>query len=147
RNSKVLKDIEEEDNKGMVETKPSQDELDQGKPSLGDPSQDKPAQEELPQVSVVHRASGAVEEAENKPEEIGGEEASQGSSGPMNNRNRDGNAQQQPPQEAVMPEGSRMLHAGAMMIVHYHRPRFTHSQLQDLENFFQVNPFPSLLTR
>ncbi|KAL1765390.1 hypothetical protein HispidOSU_013083, partial [Sigmodon hispidus] len=145
-NSKTLKDVEEKDKKVMVETKPAQAELDQGKPSLGDPSQDKPAQEELPQVSVVHQASGAVVEAENKPEEMEGEEASEGSSGPMNNRNRDGNAQQQPPQEASMPEGSRTLHAGAMMIVHYHRPRFTHSQLQDLENLFQVTPFPSLRT-
>ncbi|KAL1766589.1 hypothetical protein HispidOSU_017017, partial [Sigmodon hispidus] len=122
-NVMVLSTGEEGGKKELVESKPAQDELDQGEPSLCVLAQGKSSQEELPQVSVVPEAKGAVKEGDNKVEEMEVEEASEGHSGPGNNRNlmeahHDYAAQQQPQQEEEMPEG----HAGAMLSGP-HRPR------------------------
>ncbi|KAL1764797.1 rhox homeobox family member 2-like, partial [Sigmodon hispidus] len=147
-NVMALSTGEEGDKKEHAESKPAQDELDQGEPVLGALAQDEPAQEEHAQVSVSHEASGAVEEEESKLEEMGGEEASAGISGPMDNGNHveadhGCNVQQQPQQEAAIPECNRRMHDRARVIVH-HRPRFTRSQLQDLEELFQQTHYPSL---
>ncbi|KAL1765391.1 rhox homeobox family member 2-like [Sigmodon hispidus] len=150
-NMMVLSTEEEGDKKELVECKPAEDELDQGEPALDNPIQDKPAQEELPQVSVSQEAIGAVEERENKIEEKRGAEASEGSSGPMNNGNQVEADQgcsvpRQHQCEAAIPECNRRMHAGARLIVH-HRPRFTRSQLQHLEELFQQTHYPSLSAR
>ncbi|KAL1764445.1 hypothetical protein HispidOSU_008396, partial [Sigmodon hispidus] len=147
-NAKVFNSENERDKKEVVECKPPQGEFDQHKSALVHPVQDKPVQEELAQVSVSEEAAKTIEEGENKTEEIGGQEAGKGSSVPLYNQRPvvDGNsnsAQRQPQEEAEMPEGTRSVNAGAMLIVRHNR-RFTTSQLHNLKNLFQDISYASL---
>ncbi|KAL6085729.1 hypothetical protein STEG23_032148, partial [Scotinomys teguina] len=145
-NAMVLKTGEEGGKTGLVQNKKSQGELGQGEFA---PS--KPDQEELPQSSLAQEATGRVEEREHKEEEMAGGCAGDDSSGPVNKgiHSEGGHCvsvQQQPEQEAAMPEGTKSLQAGDRLPFH-HRTRLTQSQLQDLENLFEGIPYPSLGTR
>ncbi|CAH6779925.1 LOC100364002 [Phodopus roborovskii] len=149
-NAMVLKAEEEGGKHGLVESKLAQGELDQGKLALGDLAPGKLAQEEPAQLSLAQEATGVAEQGENK-EEMGRGHAGDGSSGPVDNEIRGdgahgGAAQQQPQQEAAMPEGSKSLRAGDRQPVQ-RRTRFTLSQLQDLEHLFQETRYPSLRAR
>lgn len=139
--------MEEGDKEGIGECKPAQGEFDQREPALGNLAQGKPAQEELVQLSVSQEVTRAIKEREKKTEDME-EEASKGSSGPVDNRSpaeggHGSSAQQQPQKEADMPQGTMSLHAGDVN----HHSRFTHSQLHILENLFQDTGSPSLCTR
>ncbi|KAL6083110.1 hypothetical protein STEG23_004268 [Scotinomys teguina] len=141
----------EEGGKAGLRSKLAQHELDQGKFALGELAPSKPDQEELAQSSFAQEATGMVEEREKKEEEMGGGHAGHGSSGPVDKGiHEEGDhgvsVQQEPEQEAAMPEGTKSLQAGDRLPFH-HRTRLTQSQLQDLENLFEGTPYPSLGTR
>ncbi|KAL6031453.1 hypothetical protein STEG23_026661 [Scotinomys teguina] len=141
----------EEGGKAGLRSKLAQHELDQGKFALGELAPSKPDQEELAQSSFAQEATGMVEEREKKEEEMGGGHAGHGSSGPVDKGiHEEGDhgvsVQQEPEQEAAMPEGTKSLQAGDRLPFH-HRTRLTQSQLQDLENLFEGIPYPSLGTR
>ncbi|XP_076417704.1 uncharacterized protein LOC143270692 isoform X2 [Peromyscus maniculatus bairdii] len=96
---------------------------------------------------LAQEATGVVEEGE-KEEEMEGAHAGNGSSGPMDKGiqaegGHGSSVQQQPQQEAAMPEGTMGLQAGDFQS----HTRFTQSQLQDLEQFFEENHFPSFQVR
>ncbi|XP_028718941.1 rhox homeobox family member 2-like [Peromyscus leucopus] len=142
-NAVVLKAGEEGGKRGLVQSELAQGELDQGKLA---PS--KPAQEELAQSNLAQEATGVVEEGENKEEEMEGAHAGDGSCGPMDKGiqaegGHGSSVQQQPQQEAAMPEGTKSLQAGDFQS----HTKFTQSQLQDLERLFEENHFPSFQVR
>ncbi|KAL1764073.1 hypothetical protein HispidOSU_002794, partial [Sigmodon hispidus] len=142
-NAMVLSTGEEVHKKEIVEIMPAQHELDHDEPAPCNLVEGKSSQEEIPQVSVSEEATGAVEEGEVKEGEMGGEEVSEGISGPLVKGNHM-EAQQHPQEEPGMPEGSRSLHA----VVRHRRilrqsPRFCRSHLRALENLFQETHNPS----
>ncbi|XP_076417633.1 paired box protein Pax-7-like isoform X2 [Peromyscus maniculatus bairdii] len=97
---------------------------------------------------LAQEATGVVEEGEKEEEEIEGAHAGDGSSGPMDKGiqaegGHGSSVQQQPQQEAAMPEGTKSLQAGDFQS----HTRFTQSQLQDLEHLFEENHFPSFQVR
>ncbi|KAL1764579.1 rhox homeobox family member 2-like, partial [Sigmodon hispidus] len=144
-NSMVLNTGKKGDKKDLVESKSPEAEIDQAKSSLGALVQGKPAQEECSQ-----EAKSAVEYREDKTEELGGE-ASKVSSGPLHKANHmqpghKWSAQQQLKEEIVKPEDIRNLQAWARLIFLYLQ-RFTYSQLQDLENYFQKTHYPRFSAR
>ncbi|XP_040599815.1 rhox homeobox family member 2-like [Mesocricetus auratus] len=141
-NAMVLKAREEGGKNGLVESKPAQGELDQGDLAPG-----KLAQEEPTQLILAQEATGVAEEAGIK-EAMGGGHAGDGSFGPVDSGEggHGSGAQQQPQQEAAMPEGSKSLRAGNRQPLQ-RRTRFTLSQLQDLEHLFQETRYPSLRAR
>ncbi|XP_052605526.1 rhox homeobox family member 2-like [Peromyscus californicus insignis] len=147
----VLKAEEEGGKKGLVQSELAQGELGQGELALGELAQSKPAQEELAQSGLTQEATGVVEEGENEEEEMEGGQAGDGSSGPMDkgiqaDGGHDGSVQQQPQQEAAMPEGTKSLQTRDRQPFR-RRTRFTQSQLKDLERLFQENRYPSLRAR
>ncbi|XP_076417980.1 uncharacterized protein LOC143270773 isoform X2 [Peromyscus maniculatus bairdii] len=141
-NTVVLKPGEKGGKRGLVQSEHAQGELDQGKLA---PS--KPAQEDLAQSDLAQEATGVVEEGE-KEEEMEGAHAGNGSSGPMDKGiqaegGHSSSVEQQPQQEAAMPEGTKSLQAGDFQS----HTRFTQSQLQDLERLFEENHFPNFQVR
>ncbi|EDM10849.1 rCG53275, isoform CRA_a, partial [Rattus norvegicus] len=98
-------------------------------------------------------ATGVGEEGDEKEEEMEARYAGDGAYGPEdNNVQQEGdqhpNDQEQPQQEAAIPEGSRGQQAGNNLAhPRYSRTRFTPSQLRDLERLFQETRYPSLRTR
>ncbi|XP_076417631.1 uncharacterized protein LOC143270672 [Peromyscus maniculatus bairdii] len=147
-NAVVLKAGEEGGKRGLVQSKLAQGELDQGKLALSELAPSKPAQEDLAQSGLTQEATGVVEEGENKEEEMEGAHAGNGSSGPMDKGiqaegGHGSSVQQQPQQEAAMPEGIKSLQAGDFQS----HTRFTQSQLQDLEHLFEENHFPGFQVR
>uniref|UniRef100_A0A8C2QC11 Homeobox domain-containing protein n=1 Tax=Cricetulus griseus TaxID=10029 RepID=A0A8C2QC11_CRIGR len=149
-NAMVLKAEEEGGKKGLVESKLAQGELDQGELALGNLAPGKRAQKEPAQLGLAEEAAAVAEEGENR-EEMGGRQAGDGSSSPVakgiqGEGGHGGCDQQQPQQEAVMPEGSRSLQAVNRRPVQ-RRTRFTLFQLQDLEHLFQETRYPSLRAR
>ncbi|XP_076417570.1 uncharacterized protein LOC143270663 isoform X1 [Peromyscus maniculatus bairdii] len=142
-NAVVLKAGEKGGKRGLVQSELAQGELAQGKLA---PS--KHAQEELDQSGLAQEATGVVEEGEKEEEEMEGAHAGDGSSGPMDKGiqaegGHGGSIQQQPQQEAAMPEGTKNLQAGEFQS----HTRFTQSQLQELERLFEDNHFPSFQVR
>ncbi|XP_052605514.1 homeobox protein Rhox5-like [Peromyscus californicus insignis] len=147
----VLKAGEEEGKKGLVQSELAQGELGQGELALGELAPSKPAQEELAQSGLTQEATGVVEEGENEEEEMEGGHAGDGSSGPMDKGiqaegGHGSSIEQQPQQEAAMPEGTNSLQAGDNLSFQS-QTRFTESQLQDLERLFEENRFPSFQVR
>ncbi|XP_042126064.1 uncharacterized protein LOC121826282 [Peromyscus maniculatus bairdii] len=150
-NAVVLKAGEEGGKKGLLQSELAQGELDQGELALSELAPSKPAQKELAQSSLAQEATGVVEEGENEEEEMEGAHAGHGSSGPMDKGipaegGHGSSVQQQPQQEAAMPEGINHLQAGDRVPLR-RRTRFTRSQLQDLERLFKENRYPSLRAR
>uniref|UniRef100_A0A8C8W6F2 Homeobox domain-containing protein n=1 Tax=Peromyscus maniculatus bairdii TaxID=230844 RepID=A0A8C8W6F2_PERMB len=150
-NAMVLKAGEEGGKKGLVQSELAQGELAQGERALGELAPSKPAQEELAQSGLTQEATGVVEEGEKKQEEIEGAHADDGSSGPMDKGipaegGHGSGVQQQPQQEAAMPEGTKSLQAGDRLPFQ-RRTRFTRSQLQDLERLFEETRYPSFQVR
>nr|XP_042125940.1 paired mesoderm homeobox protein 1-like [Peromyscus maniculatus bairdii] len=142
-NAVVLKAGEKGGKRGLVQSELDQGELDQGKLA---PS--KPAQEELAQSGLAQEATGVVEEGENKEEEMEGANAGNGSSGPMDKGiqaegDHGSSVQQQPQQEAAMPEGTKSLQAGDFQS----HTRFTQSQLQVPDCLFKETCYPSFQVR
>ncbi|XP_052602817.1 homeobox protein Rhox5-like [Peromyscus californicus insignis] len=150
-NAVVLKAGEEGGKKGLVPSELTQGELGQGELALGELAQSKPAQEALAQSGLIQEATGVVEEGEKEEEEMKGGHAGDGSSGPMDKGihaegGHGGSVQQQPQQEAAMPEGTKSLQAGDRQ-PSQRRTRFTQSQLQALERLFQETRYPTLRAR
>ncbi|XP_037055287.1 rhox homeobox family member 2-like [Peromyscus leucopus] len=148
-NAVVLKGGEEGGKRGLVQSELAQAELDQGEVALSELAPSKPVQEELAQSDLAQESTGMVE-GENK-EEMEGARASNGSSGPMDKEipaegGHGSSVQQQPQQEAAMPEGTKSLQAGDRLPFQSHT-RFTQSQLQDLERLFEETRFPSFQVR
>ncbi|XP_076419043.1 uncharacterized protein LOC143271055 [Peromyscus maniculatus bairdii] len=144
-NTVVLKPGEKGGKRGLVQSEHAQGELDQGKLA---PS--KPAQEDLAQSDLAQEATGVVEEGE-KEEEMEGSHAGNGSSGPMDKGiqaegGHGSSVEQQPQQEAAMPEGTKSLQVGDRLFFQSHT-RFTKSQLQELKRLFEENHFPSFQVR
>ncbi|KAL1765389.1 rhox homeobox family member 2-like, partial [Sigmodon hispidus] len=134
-NSMVFNTGEKGDKKELVSSKRTQ-----AKSSLSALVQGKPAQEEL-----VQQANRAVEHREHKTEESG-KKASKVSSGSLDKGNHvklghRWSAQQQLQQEVTEPEDIRNLYAWARLLLQYLQ-RFTYSQLEDLENYFQKTHYP-----
>ncbi|XP_052605419.1 homeobox protein Rhox5-like [Peromyscus californicus insignis] len=147
----VLKAGEEGGKKGFVQSELAQGELGQGELALGELAPSKPAQEALAQSGLTQEATGVVEEGENEEEEMKGGHSGDGSSGPMDKGiqaegGHGGSVQQQPQQEAAMPEGTKNLQAQDRQPFHRHT-KFTQSQLQDLERLFEETRFPSFQVR
>ncbi|XP_052615942.1 rhox homeobox family member 2-like [Peromyscus californicus insignis] len=150
-NEIVPKAEEEGGKKGLVQSELAQGELDQGELALGELAPSKPAQEELAQSGLTQEATGVVEEGENEEEEMEGGQAGDGSSGAMDKGiqaegGHGSSIEQQPQQEAAMPEGTNSLQAGDNLSFR-RRTRFTQSQLQDLERLFEETRFPSFQVR
>ncbi|XP_037055299.1 rhox homeobox family member 1-like [Peromyscus leucopus] len=150
-NAMVLTAGEEGGKKGLVQSELAQGELDQGKRALRELAPIKPAQEELAQSGLAQEAVRVAEEGENEEEEMEEGGAGDGSSGPMDKGihlegDHGGSVQQQPQQEAAMPEGSKILQAGDKLPFHT-CTRITQSQLLGLEHLFQAIPYPSLRAR
>ncbi|XP_042125946.1 rhox homeobox family member 2-like [Peromyscus maniculatus bairdii] len=146
-NAVVLEAGEEGGMRWLVQSELAQVELDQGVLALSEIPPSKPAQEELAQSDLAQESTGMVE-GENKEEEMEGAHAGNGSSGPMDKGiqaegGHGSSVQQQPQQEAAMPEGSKILQAGEFQS----HTRFTQSQLQDLERLFEETRFPSFQVR
>ncbi|XP_076417890.1 uncharacterized protein LOC143270746 isoform X2 [Peromyscus maniculatus bairdii] len=144
-NAVVLKAGEKGGKRGLV-----QSELDQGELDQGELAPSTPAQEELAQSGLVQEATGVVEEGENK-EEMEGAHAGDGSSGPMDKGiqaegGHGSSVQQQPQQEAAMPEGTKSLQAGERLSFQSHT-RFTKSQLQVPDRLFKETCYPSFQVR
>lgn len=127
--------------------------LDQGEPTQGQSAGGNLPQEEPAELSLAQEATGVGEEGEKKAEEMEARYAGDGAYGPEdNNVQQEGdqhpNDQQQLQQEAAIPEGNRGQQAENRVFHPRHtRPRFTHSQLQDLERLFQETRYPTLRTR
>ncbi|XP_028718940.1 rhox homeobox family member 2-like [Peromyscus leucopus] len=150
-NAVVLKAGEKGGKRGLVQSELAQAELDQGEVALSELAPSKPVQEELAQSDLAQEATGGGEEGENEEEEMEGAHAGDGSSGPMDKGiqaegGHGGSVQQQPQQEAAMPEGTKSLQAGERQPFQ-RRTRFTQSQLQDLERLFEETRFPSFQVR
>ncbi|XP_052605464.1 rhox homeobox family member 2-like [Peromyscus californicus insignis] len=150
-NTVVLKAGEEGGKKGLVQSELAQGELGQGELALGEIAPSKPAQEELAQSGLTQEATGVVEEGENEEEEMEGGQAGDGSSDPMDQGipaegGHGSSIEQQPQQEAAMPEGTKSLQAGDRQPFQ-RRTRFTQSQLRDLERLFKENRYPSFQVR
>ncbi|XP_076417750.1 uncharacterized protein LOC121825600 isoform X2 [Peromyscus maniculatus bairdii] len=150
RNAVVLKAGEKGGKKGLLQSELAQGELNQGKLALGKLAPSKPAQEELAQSSLAQKATRVVEEGENE-EEMEGKRAGDGSSGPMDKgihaeAGHGSSVQQQPQQEAAMPEGTNSLQAGDRLPLQRYT-RFTQSQLQALERLFQETRYPTFRAR
>ncbi|KAL1764578.1 hypothetical protein HispidOSU_030697, partial [Sigmodon hispidus] len=141
----ILNTGEKVHKKEIVEIMPAQHEIDHDEPAPCNLVEGKSSQEEIPQVSVSEEATGAVEEGEVKEGEMGGEEVSEGISGPLVKGNHM-EAQQDPQQEAAIPEGSRSLHPGVRPSTVPQSPRFSRSHLRVLENLFQETHNPSSST-
>ncbi|KAL1764446.1 hypothetical protein HispidOSU_025712, partial [Sigmodon hispidus] len=143
----VLSTGEKVHKKEIVDIMPPQHELDRDEPAPCNLVEGKSSQEESPQVSVSEEATGAVEEGEVKEGEKGGEEVSEGISGPLVKGNHM-EAQQDPQQEAAaaIPGGSRSLHPGVRPMTVPQSPRFSRSHLRVLENLFQETHNPSSST-
>ncbi|XP_028627877.1 rhox homeobox family member 2-like [Grammomys surdaster] len=144
---------EEGDQKRLVLGGLAQGGLDQGELAQGEVAEGKRAQEEPAQFSVTQEATGVGEEGEKKEEEMEGRHAGDGASGSADdNIQQEGgqgsNDQQQPQQEAGIPEGNRYQQAENSPAHNPNRrTKFTHSQLRDLERLFQETRFPSLRVR
>ncbi|XP_006257545.2 rhox homeobox family member 2 [Rattus norvegicus] len=127
--------------------------LDQGQPAQGQLAGGNLPQEEPAELSLAQDATGVGEEGDEKEEEMEARYAGDGAYGPEdNNVQQEGdqhpNDQEQPQQEAAIPEGSRGQQAGNNLAhPRYSRTRFTPSQLRDLERLFQETRYPSLRTR
>ncbi|XP_037057621.1 paired mesoderm homeobox protein 2-like [Peromyscus leucopus] len=150
RNAMVLKAGEEGGKKGLLQSGLAQGKLNQGKLALGKLAPSKPAQKELAQSGLAQKSTGVVEEGENE-EEMEGKHAADGSSGPMNKGihaegGHGSSVQQQPRQEAAMPEGTKSLQAGDRLPSQRYT-RFTQSQLQALERLFQQTRYPTFRAR
>ncbi|XP_055461138.1 rhox homeobox family member 2-like [Psammomys obesus] len=149
-NAVVVSEAGEEGGKqGVVQGEFSQGELDQGKLAQGEFAQGKVAQEDLTQLSPTLEVTGVVKEGENK-EEMEEEYARIGASSSMDKIHPievpSSSDQPQPQQEAAMPEGTNSLLTGDRQPPR-RRPRFTLSQLQDLERLFHETRYPSLRAR
>lgn len=146
----VLESGEEGAKTGLVQGDFAQGELDQVKLAQGELAQGKLAQEELPQVSQPLKATEVVQKGEKK--EAMGEQAAEGASGfvdkKIHKEEVSGNSdQEQPKQEAAMPEGSGNPSRAVARVPPRRRHRFTLSQLQDLERLFHETRYPSLQAR
>ncbi|XP_076417569.1 uncharacterized protein LOC102912887 isoform X1 [Peromyscus maniculatus bairdii] len=149
-NAVVLEAGEEGGKRRLVQSVLAQGELDQGELALSELAPSKPAQEELAQSDLAQESTGMVE-GENKEEEMEGAHAGDGSSGPMDKGiqaegGHGSSVQQQPQQEAAMPEGTKSLQAGDRQPLRRYT-RFTQSQLQELERLFEETRYPSFQVR
>ncbi|XP_034341095.1 uncharacterized protein LOC117694355 [Arvicanthis niloticus] len=152
-NAVVSEAGEEGDKKPLVLGGLAQGGLDQGELTQGEVAGGKRAQEEPAQFSLTQEARGVGEEGEKKEEEMEGRHAGDRASGTEDdNIQREGgegsNDQQEPQQEAAIPENNRCQQAGnSPGHLQNRRTKFTHSQLRDLERLFQETRFPSLRVR
>ncbi|XP_076418075.1 uncharacterized protein LOC143270827 [Peromyscus maniculatus bairdii] len=150
-NTMVLKAGEEGGKKGLAQSELAQGELAQGKLDQGELAPSKPAQEELAQSGLAQEAIRVAQEGENEEEEMEEGGGGDGSSGPIDKRihvegGHGSSVQQQPQQEAAMPEGSKILLAGDRLPFHT-CTRITQSQVLSLEHLFHAIPYPSLRAR
>ncbi|XP_050997843.1 rhox homeobox family member 2-like [Acomys russatus] len=153
-NAVVVESGEEGRKPGLIQGDLAQGELDQGKLAQGKLARGKLAKKELAQVSPPLEVTGVVQEGEEE-EEVGEEATEEGASASsasvykIDQEEVPGKSDQEEPQggAATAAENTRNPARAGSRGPHRRRPKFTLSQLQDLERLFHENRYPSLKTR